>query len=72
MNANKLQTAVVRKLDSYKIRKNRVRTFIKKVESAIEKGDKTLAQNAFVQAQPEMHRSITKGVFKKNTIYTMS
>ena len=51
-----------------KIRKNRVRTFIKKVESAIEKGDKTLAQNALVQAQPEMHRSVTKGVFKKNTI----
>jgi|TARA_B110000881_G_scaffold202688_1_gene202826 small subunit ribosomal protein S20 len=51
-----------------KIRKNRVRTFIKKVELAIEKGDKSLAQNAFVEAQPEMHRSITKGVFKKNTI----
>ena len=51
-----------------KIRKNRVRTFIKKVEAAIEKGDKFLAQNAFVEAQPEMHRSITKGVFKKNTI----
>ena len=51
-----------------KIRKNRVRTFIKKVEAAIEKGDKILAKNAFVQAQPEMHRSVTKGVFKKNTI----
>ena len=51
-----------------KIRKNRVRTFIKKVEAAIEKGDKKLANTAFVQAQPEMHRSVTKGVFKKNTI----
>lgn len=51
-----------------KIRKNRVRTFIKKVEAAIEKGDKTLANTAFVLAQPEMHRSVTKGVFKKNTI----
>ena len=51
-----------------KIRKNRVRTFIKKVELAIETGDKILAQNALVQAQPEMHRSVTKGVFKKNTI----
>ena len=51
-----------------KVRKNRVRTFIKKVELAIEKGDKSLAQNALVLAQPEMHRSVTKGVFKKNTI----
>ena len=51
-----------------KIRKNRVRSFIKKVEQAIEKDDKKLAQKALVAAQPEMHRSVTKGVFKKNTI----
>ena len=51
-----------------KIRKNRVRSFIKKVEIAIEKADKALAHEAFKNAQPEMHRSVTKGVFKKNTI----
>ena len=51
-----------------KVRKNRVRSFIKKVELAIEKNDKKLAQVAFIEAQPEMHRSVTKGVFKKNTI----
>ena len=51
-----------------KVRKNRVRSFIKKVELAIEKNDKKLAQDAFIEAQPEMHRSVTKGVFKKNTI----
>ena len=51
-----------------KIRKTRVRTFIKKVESFIEKKDKKNAELAFVEAQPEMHRSVTKGVFKKNTI----
>ena len=51
-----------------KVRKNRVRTFIKKVELAILNGDKSLANIAFKDAQPEMHRSVTKGVFKKNTI----
>ncbi len=51
-----------------KIRKNRVRSFIKKVEVAIDKADKAEAQKAFTNAQPEMHRSVTKGVFKKNTI----
>ena len=51
-----------------KVRKNRVRSFIKKVELAIEKDDKELAKKALVFAQPEMHRSVTKGVFKKNTI----
>ena len=51
-----------------KIRKNRVRSFIKKVELAIDKADKALAKEAFKIAQPEMHRSVKKGVFKKNTI----
>ena len=51
-----------------KIRKNRVRSFIKKVEVAIEKADKELANKAFKNAQPEMQKSVTKGVFKKNTI----
>ena len=51
-----------------KIRKNRVRSFIKKVEIAIEKSDKELANKAFKNAQPEMQKSVTKGVFKKNTI----
>jgi len=51
-----------------RVRKNRVRSFIKKVESAIEKADKNKAKEAFILAQPEMHRSVTKGVFKKNTI----
>ena len=51
-----------------KIRKNRVRSFIKKVETAIDKSDKKLAEEAFKIAQPEMHRSVSKGVFKKNTM----
>ena len=51
-----------------KVRKNRVRSFIKKVEVAIDKADKSEAQKAFLQAQPEMHKSVSKGVFKKNTI----
>ena len=51
-----------------KVRKNRVRSFIKKVELAIEKADKSEAQKALKDAQPEMHKSVSKGVFKKNTI----
>ena len=51
-----------------KVRKNRVRSFIKKVELAIEKADKSEAQKALKVAQPEMHKSVSKGVFKKNTI----
>ena len=51
-----------------KVRKTRVRTFIKKVENYILDNDKKNAEIAFKLAQPEMHRSVAKGVFKKNTI----
>ncbi len=49
-------------------RMSRVRTFVKKVETAIETGDKTVAQSAFQDAQPELHRATTKGVMHKNTV----
>jgi small subunit ribosomal protein S20 len=49
-------------------RLSRVRTFVKKVETAIETGDKTAAQSALQLAQPELHRATTKGVMHKNTV----
>ena len=49
-------------------RLSRVRTFVKKVESAIETGDRAAAQTAFQVAQPELHRATTKGVLHKNTV----
>ena len=49
-------------------RLSRVRTFVKKVETAIATGDKTAAQSALQEAQPELHRAATKGVLHKNTV----
>jgi small subunit ribosomal protein S20 len=49
-------------------RLSRVRTFVKKVETAIETGDKAAAQSALQVAQPELHRATTKGVLHKNTV----
>jgi len=49
-------------------RLSRVRTFVKKVETAIETGDKAVAQSALQLAQPELHRATTKGVMHKNTV----
>ena len=49
-------------------RMSRVRTFVKKVETAIETGDRDAAQSAFQVAQPELHRATTKGVLHKNTV----
>lgn len=49
-------------------RRSRIRTFIKKVEAAIEGGNVDEAKSAFKAAQPEMHRGVTRGVFHKNTV----
>ena len=49
-------------------RLSRVRTFVKKVETAIASGDKEAAQSALRLAQPELHRATTKGVLHRNTV----
>jgi small subunit ribosomal protein S20 len=46
---------------------SRIRTFIKKVESALESGDKAAASTALAAAQPELQRGVAKGVLHKNT-----
>ena len=48
-------------------RRSRVRTYIKKVEAAIESGNADEAREALRQAQPEIMRGVNKGVLKKNT-----
>jgi small subunit ribosomal protein S20 len=48
-------------------RKNRVRNFTRKVEEALAKGDKALAQAALKAAEPEIMRGVSKGVIHKNT-----
>ncbi len=49
-------------------RVSRIRTFVKKVETAIAAGNKEEARAAFLVAQPELHRGVTKGVLHKNTV----
>lgn len=46
---------------------SRVRTFIKRVETAIESGDQTKAKEALRAAQPEVMRGVSKGVMKLGT-----
>lgn len=56
-----------RRLDVNKARRSRIRTFLRKVEEAIASGDKDAAATALRQAQPELMRGVTKGVYHKNT-----
>lgn len=48
-------------------RRNRIRTFVKKIEAAITEGDKKSADEAFKNAQPEIQRGVAKGIMHKNT-----
>ncbi|MDD3445277.1 MAG: 30S ribosomal protein S20 [Zavarzinia sp.] len=47
-------------------RVSRIRTFIKKVETALEAGDAAAAKAAFAAAEPEIARGVSKGVLEKN------
>jgi small subunit ribosomal protein S20 len=47
-------------------RTSRVRTFVKKVETAIASGDKAAAASALRAAEPELQRGVTKGIVHRN------
>ncbi|MDG1997198.1 MAG: 30S ribosomal protein S20 [Emcibacteraceae bacterium] len=50
-----------------KARRSRIRTFVKKVELALETGNADEAKVALKEAQPELMRGVTKGVLHKKT-----
>jgi small subunit ribosomal protein S20 len=47
---------------------SRIRTLVKKVEAALDAGDKAAAAAALSVAQPEMQRGVARGVLHKNTV----
>jgi small subunit ribosomal protein S20 len=49
-------------------RMSRIRSFVKKVETACEAGDKSAAADALKAAQPELARGVARGVLHKNTV----
>ncbi len=50
-----------------KMRRSRIRTYLRIVEEAIASGDQKAAADALKAAQPELMRGVTKGVMHKNT-----
>lgn len=59
------QTAVRTQVNAARV--NRIRTFLKKVETALAGGDQAAAAEALRVAQPELMRGVSKGVVRKNT-----
>jgi small subunit ribosomal protein S20 len=66
-SAKKRMRQTERRTEINRNRVSRIRTFVKKVEAAIEAGDREGAAAALAAAQPELHRGVAKGVLHKNT-----
>ena len=66
-SAKKRIRNTLRKTDINKSRRSRIKTFVKKVEDAIESKDAKSAMDSLKAAQPEIMRGVTKGIFHKNT-----
>jgi small subunit ribosomal protein S20 len=66
-SAKKATRKIDRRTAVNRIRRSRVRSFVRKVEEALAAGDKTAAEAALKSAQPELMRAATKGIVHKNT-----
>ena len=66
-SAKKRVRQIARRTATNKARISRIRTFTKKVETAIAAGDVQGARDAFKHAEPEIARGVTRGVLHKNT-----
>jgi len=65
--AKKAVRKIARRTAVNTARRSRVRTFLRKFEEAVAKGDAAAAKDAFVTAQSELMRAVGKGVVHKNT-----
>jgi small subunit ribosomal protein S20 len=65
--ARKAIRKIARRTEVNKARRSRVRTYVRKFEEAVSAGDAGLAQTAFVEAQSELMRAVSKGVIHRNT-----
>jgi small subunit ribosomal protein S20 len=65
--AKKAIRKIERRTEVNKARRSRVRTFLRKFEEALVAGDGAAAKAAFVEAQSELMRAVSKGVVHRNT-----
>ena len=68
VSAEKRIRQAARRTAVNRARLSRIRTFLKKVDSAIASGDKAAARAAFTEAQPALQSGVTKGVLHKNMV----
>ena len=66
-SAKKRLRQAVRRTEINRSIRSRMRTFVRKVEDAIENGNKEAALTAIKNAQPEIIKSANKGIIKHNS-----
>lgn len=66
-SAKKMVRKIERRTEVNKNRRSRMRTYIRKVEEAIEAGDQAAASAALREAQPEIIRTAKSGILHANT-----
>ena len=65
--AKKAIRKIERRTAVNKARRSRVRTFLRRFDDALKGGDVDAAKAAFIDAQSELMRAVSKGVVHKNT-----
>ena len=65
--AKKAIRKIERRTEVNRSRRSRVRTFLRRFEDACKADDAEAAKGAFVEAQSELMRAVSKGVVHKNT-----
>lgn len=66
-SAKKRIRQTVKRTATNRSRVSRIKTFTRKVEDAVAKGDYDAARSAFAAAEPEIRRGVNKGVLHLNT-----
>ena len=65
--AKKAIRKIERRTEVNRSRRSRVRTFLRCFEDALKAADAAAARTAFVEAQSELMRAVSKGVVHRNT-----
>lgn len=65
--AKKAIRKIERRTEVNKARRSRVRTYLRKFDEALAAGDPKAAGAAFIIAQSELMRAVSKGVVHRNT-----
>ena len=66
-SAKKAARQTIRRTEVNKSRRSQMRTYVRKVEEALDAGDASAAAAALTAAEPIMMRAVQKGIGHKNT-----